>query len=116
MIEVLNQDYIRTAWAKGLRSRAVVARHALRNALLPVVTVMGDHLGDLVTGSIVVETLFAVPGIGQWFVNGVLARDYGIIMGTTLFYAALVLLINLVVDLLYAVIDPRIKLGAAARS
>jgi ABC-type dipeptide/oligopeptide/nickel transport system permease component len=116
MIEVLNQDYIRTAWAKGLGSRIVLLRHALRNALLPVVTVMGDHLGDLITGSIVVEFLFNVPGIGQWFVKSVQSRDYGMIMGTTLFYASLVLLINLVVDLLYAVIDPRIKLGAAARS
>jgi ABC-type dipeptide/oligopeptide/nickel transport system permease component len=116
MVEVLNQDYIRTAWAKGLGARLVVTRHALRNAFLPVVTVMGDHLGDLITGSIVVETLFNVPGIGQWFVKSALARDYGMIMGTTLFYATLVLLINLAVDLLYAVIDPRIKLGAAARS
>jgi oligopeptide transport system permease protein len=116
MIEVLNQDYIRTAWAKGLGSRMVLIRHALRNALLPVVTVMGDHLGDLITGSIVVEFLFNVPGIGQWFVTSVQRRDYSMIMGTTLFYASLVLLINLVVDLLYAVIDPRIKLGAAARS
>src|SRR5205823_5354319 len=108
MIEVLNQDYIRTAWAKGLQARLVVTRHALRNALLPVVTVMGDHLGDLITGSIVVETLFDVPGIGHWFVDSVLARDYGMIMGTTLFYATLVLLINLVVDLLCAVIDARV--------
>ncbi len=114
MIEVLNQDYIRTAWAKGLQARLVLTRHGLRNALLPVVTVMGDHLGDLITGSIVVETLFNVPGIGQWFVTSVQARDYGMIMGTTLFYASLVLLINLIVDLLYGVIDPRIKLGAGA--
>jgi ABC-type dipeptide/oligopeptide/nickel transport system permease component len=116
MVEVLNQDYIRTAWAKGLKSRVVVTRHGLRNALLPVATVMGDHLGDLITGSIAVEYLFNVPGIGQWFVKSVQARDYGMIMGTTLFYAVLVLLINLVVDLLYAVIDPRIKLGGGARS
>jgi oligopeptide transport system permease protein len=116
MIEVLNQDYIRTAWAKGLGSRVVLIRHALRNALLPVVTVMGDHLGDLITGSIVVEYLFGVNGIGQRFVQSVQSRDYSLIMGTTLFYASIVLLINLIVDLLYAVIDPRIKLGAAARS
>jgi oligopeptide transport system permease protein len=116
MIEVLNQDYIRTAWAKGLGSRMVLIRHALRNALLPVVTVMGDHLGDLITGSIVVEYLFGIAGIGQWFVTSVQSRDYGIIMGVTLFYATLVLLINLVVDLLYSVIDPRIRLGGASRS
>jgi dipeptide transport system permease protein len=116
MIEVLNQDYIRTAWAKGLKARVVMLRHALRNALLPVVTVMGDHLGDLITGSLVVETLFSVPGIGQYFVLSVQARDYAMIMGTTLFYATLVLVINLIVDLTYGVIDPRIKLGASARS
>lgn len=116
MIEVLNQDYIRTAWAKGLQTRVVLTRHGLRNALLPVVTVMGDHLGDLVTGSIAVEVVFAVPGIGEKFVTSVQARDYSMIMGTTIFYATLVLFINLIVDLLYAVIDPRIKLGAAARS
>jgi len=116
MIDVMNQDYIRTAWAKGLKSRVVVSRHGLRNALLPVVTVMGDHLGDLITGSLVVESLFAVPGIGEKFVTSVNQRDYGVLMGTTLFYATLVLVINLIVDILYAGIDPRIKLGAAARS
>ena len=76
---------------------------------------MGDHLGDLITGSIVVETLFNIPGIGSWFVTSIQARDYQMIMGTTLFYATLVLFINLIVDLLYALIDPRIKLGSGAR-
>ena len=116
MLEVLNQDYIRTAWSKGLRGRAVLIRHALRNALLPVVTVMGDQFGDLVTGSLVIERLFRVPGIGEQFVLSVEQRDYGMIMGTTLFYAGLVLTINLFVDLMYGVIDPRVRLGAAARS
>ncbi len=116
MLEVLTQDYIRTAWSKGLSSRVVLIRHALRTALLPVVTVMGDQLGDLVTGSLVVETLFNVPGIGQWFVKSVNSLDYGMIMGTTLFYAALVMIINLVVDLLYGVIDPRVRLGGGAKA
>ena len=116
MLEVLNQDYIRTAWSKGLGARAVLLRHGLRNAMLPVVTVMGDQLGDLVTGSLVVESLFNVPGIGHFFVQSVGQLDYGMIMGTTLFYAALVLVINLVVDLLYGVIDPRVRLGAGARA
>ncbi|MDQ6692909.1 MAG: ABC transporter permease [Chloroflexota bacterium] len=116
MLEVLNQDYIRTAWAKGLGNRVVVIRHALRNALLPVVTVMGDQFGDLVTGSLVVESLYAVPGIGSSFVDSVNQRDYSMIMGTTIFYATLVLIINLIVDLMYGVIDPRVRLGAAARS
>ena len=116
MLEVLNQDYIRTAWSKGLAGRAVLLRHALRNALLPVVTVMGDQLGDLVTGSLVVETIFNVPGIGQYFVKSVYSLDYGMIMGTTLFYAVLVMIINLVVDLMYGVIDPRVRLGRGART
>ena len=81
-----------------------------------VVTVMGDQLGDLVTGSLVIETLFIVNGVGQKFVESVQQRDYGMIMGTTLFYAVLVLAINLVVDLLYGVIDPRVRLGAGSRS
>lgn len=116
MLEVLTQDYIRTAWAKGLGGRVVIVQHALRNAMLPVVTVMGDQLGDLVTGSLVVETLFNVPGIGQYFVKSVDSLDYGMIMGTTLFYAALVMVINLVVDLMYGVIDPRVRLGGGART
>jgi ABC-type dipeptide/oligopeptide/nickel transport system permease component len=116
MLEVLNQDYIRTAWAKGLGARVVIIRHALRNALLPVVTVMGDQFGDLITGSLVVETLFAVPGIGFYFVDSVNQRDYNMIMGTTIFYATLVLGINLLIDLLYGVIDPRVRLGGGARS
>jgi oligopeptide transport system permease protein len=116
MLEVLHQDYIRTAWSKGLSGRMVVIRHALRNALLPIVTVMGDQLGDLVTGSLIVESLFAIPGVGHWFVDSINKRDYGMIMGTTIFYATLVLLINLIVDLLYGVIDPRVRLGAGARS
>jgi oligopeptide transport system permease protein len=115
MLEVLTQDYIRTAWAKGLAGRVILVRHALRNALLPVVTVMGDQLGDLVTGSLVVESIFRVPGIGQFFVQSVSQFDYGMIMGTTLFYATLVLIINLIVDLLYGVIDPRVRLGGGAR-
>ncbi len=116
MLEVLHQDYIRTAWSKGLSGQVVVIRHALRNALLPIVTVMGDQLGDLVTGSLIVESLFAIPGIGQWFVTSINARDYGMIMGTTVFLATLVLVINLIVDLMYGVIDPRVRLGARARS
>lgn len=115
MLEVLNQDYIRTAWAKGLTSRVVLIRHGLRNALLPVVTVMGDQFGDLVTGSLVVESLFAVPGIGFFFVDSVNQRDYSMIMGTTIFYATLVLIVNLIVDLTYGLIDPRVRLGAGAK-
>ena len=109
MLEVLQQDYIRTARAKGLRENAVVLRHMLRNALIPVLTVMGPVAAALVTGSFIIEFLFAIPGIGRFFVTSIAARDYGMIMGTTLFYATVVVLANLIVDLLYAVVDPRIR-------
>ncbi len=109
MLEVIRQDYIRTAWAKGLADRVVILRHALRNALLPVVTVLGDELGNLITGSIVVEQLFVINGLGQQFVRSVRDLDYNIIMGTTVFYAFIVVIINLAVDILYAFIDPRIS-------
>ena len=109
MLEVIRQDYIRTAWAKGLGERVVIIRHALRNALLPVVTVLGDELGNLITGSIVVEQVFVINGLGRQFVLSVQQLDYNIIMGTTIFYAFIVVLINLAVDILYAFIDPRIS-------
>ena len=109
MLEVLEQDYIRTARAKGLRESVVVFRHLGRNGLIPVITVIGPVAAALVTGSFIIEYLFAIPGIGRYFVTSISARDYGMIMGTTLFYAAVVVLANLIVDLLYAVVDPRIR-------
>ena len=109
MLEVLRQDYVRTARAKGLREQVVVLRHTVRNALIPVLTVLGPIFAVLITGSFIVENLYAIPGIGRQFVGSVLARDYGIIMGTTLFYAGIVALANLVVDVTYAVVDPRIR-------
>ncbi|MBI3953442.1 MAG: ABC transporter permease [Chloroflexi bacterium] len=109
MLEVLNQDYVRTARAKGLPEVAIQYRHVLKNALIPVLTVLGPYLAFLVTGSFIVESLFSVPGVGRLFVQGVFARDYGLIMGSVLFYAAAIALLNLAVDLLYAVVDPRIK-------
>ncbi|OGO49691.1 MAG: peptide ABC transporter permease [Chloroflexi bacterium RBG_16_68_14] len=112
MLDVLQQEYVRTARAKGLRERAVVLRHMLRNALIPVLTVIGPVGAMLVTGSFVVEHLFAIPGIGRTFVNSISARDYGVIMGTTLFYTFVVAVANLVVDALYAVVDPRIRYEA----
>jgi oligopeptide transport system permease protein len=108
-IEVMRQDYVRTARAKGLHERAVIARHVARNSLIPVVTLAGPITAGLVTGSFIVEQFYAIPGIGRTFVQAVLARDYGLIMGTTLFYAAVVAFANLSVDLLYGVIDPRIR-------
>jgi oligopeptide transport system permease protein len=109
MLEVVRQDYIRTAWAKGLGERVVIIRHALRNAMLPVVTVLGDELGNLITGSIVIEQVFVINGLGRQFILSVQQLDYNIIMGTTIFYAFIVVLINLAVDILYAFIDPRIS-------
>jgi len=109
MLDVLRQDYMRTARAKGLRGATVLYRHGLRNALIPILTVTGPIMAGLVTGSFIVEQVFAIPGIGRLFVHSVGARDYGMIMGTTLFYAAVIAFANLAVDIAYAVVDPRIR-------
>jgi oligopeptide transport system permease protein len=109
MLEAIRQDYVRTARAKGLAERVVVTRHTLKNALLPVVTVLGPATAGLVTGSFFVETMFSFPGIGRLFVQAVAQRDYSVIMGTTLLYATLIALANLAVDVAYGMIDPRIK-------
>jgi peptide/nickel transport system permease protein len=109
MLEVLRQDYVRTALAKGLRERSVVVRHALRNALIPVITVVGLQVPILVGGSVVVETVFDLPGVGQWFFGAIQLRDYSVVQTVALLTAAIVILSNLLVDLAYAWIDPRIK-------
>lgn len=111
MLEVMQQDYVRTARAKGLAEKVVVARHMLRNALIPVVTIIGPALAGLVTGSFIIEQMFSFPGSGREFVQSISRRDYSMIMGTTLLYALLVALANLTVDITYAFLDPRIKLG-----
>jgi len=109
MLDVLDQDYVRTARAKGLRENVVVLRHMLRNALIPVLTIIGPLAAMLVTGSFIVEELFAIPGVGRTFVTSVSSRDYGVIMGTTLFYTFVVVIANLAVDVLYAIVNPRIR-------
>ena len=109
LLEVMGQDYIRTARAKGLSEFKVITRHALRNALLPIITVLGPTVAGLLTGSFVIETIFAIPGLGKWFVNGVSQRDYTTIMGVTIFYAAFLMAMTLIVDIFYCLIDPRIK-------
>jgi len=109
MLDVLGQDYVRTARAKGLAEQVVVLRHMLRNALLPVITVLGPVIATLVTGSFVVERLFRIPGIGRLYIDAIFARDYPLIMGTTLLYAVAIAVFNLVVDLLYVTVDPRIS-------
>jgi len=109
MLDVLRQDYIRTARAKGLSERIVLVRHTLRNALIPVLTVTGPELAYLITGSVVIESVFSIPGTGRLFVQGIAQRDYGLIMGTTLFYAFAIAAANYIVDVLYGVVDPRIR-------
>jgi ABC-type dipeptide/oligopeptide/nickel transport system permease component len=109
MLEVLGQDYVRTARAKGLQPRVVVNKHALRNALLPVVTVVGLSFGSLLSGAILTETVFSWPGIGRWIYDAIAARDYPIIQGGVIFVAFVFVVVNLLVDLSYAFIDPRIQ-------
>jgi oligopeptide transport system permease protein len=108
-IEVMQQDFIRTARAKGLPERVVVVGHALRGALLPVVSFLGPAAAGIMTGSFVVETLFGVPGMGQWFVKGAINRDYSVVLGTALVYFGLITLFNLAVDLALAWLDPRVR-------
>ncbi|PTX59330.1 peptide/nickel transport system permease protein/oligopeptide transport system permease protein [Melghirimyces profundicolus] len=111
MLEVMGQDYIRTARSKGLPPWRVITRHTLRNAIMPVVTIIGPLAVGILTGSFVIEHIFSIPGIGKYFVDSVLNRDYSLIMGITIFYSALLILVNFLVDLAYGLIDPRIKVG-----
>lgn len=109
MIEVLNSNFIRTARSKGLSSTPIVMRHALRPALMPVMSYLGPAAGYLLTGSLVVEQIFGLPGIGRYFINAALNRDYGMVLGTVIFYMIVILILNLIVDLLYAWLDPRVR-------
>ena len=110
LVEVQQQDYIRTARSKGISEFKVIYKHALRNALLPVVTYIGPMVASIVTGSFVIETVFGIPGVGQLFTDSIVNRDYPLIMGITVFFAVLLVLAVLIVDLVYVLIDPRIKL------
>ena len=109
MLEVLRQDYVRTAWAKGLRERLVVVRHAMKNALIPVVTLIGLQMPILVGGSVIIETLFNLPGLGSLLIGALGNRDYPMVSGINLFFATFILVNNLLIDLLYAYLDPRIR-------
>jgi len=109
MVEVLRSNYVRTARAKGLPNRLVVFRHALRAALLPLVSYLGPAIAGVLTGSLIVETIFGIPGIGRYFVNGALNRDYTLVMGVVIYYATFVILLNLLADILYAALDPRVR-------
>ena len=110
MLDVINQDYIRTARAKGVPASKILFKHALRNAFIPVLTYLGPLTASILCGSFVVESVFSLPGMGRYFINSILNRDYPIIMATTIFFAALVIFMNLVVDILYKFVDPRICL------
>jgi oligopeptide transport system permease protein len=110
MLEVVHQDFVRTARAKGLRELVVIGKHALRVAILPVVSYLGPATAGILVGSVVVERIFSIPGLGSFFVNSALNRDYTMAMGTVLLYSGLLITLNLVVDVLYAVIDPRVEL------
>ena len=109
MLEVLRQDYIRTAWAKGLRERVVVMRHAVKNALIPVVTLIGLQLPILIGGSVIMENIFNLPGLGRLMVVALMDRDYPVVSGVNLFFGTAVVLFNLLIDLLYSFLDPRVR-------
>jgi oligopeptide transport system permease protein len=109
MLEVTRKDYVRTAQSKGLKERSIVVVHMIRNALIPVATILGPIFAGLVTGSFIIETIYSIPGIGKFYVNSIGQRDYGVIMAMTMLYAAAVAIMNLVVDVGYAWIDPRIR-------
>jgi oligopeptide transport system permease protein len=111
MIEALRSNYVRTARAKGLPESRVVLRHALRAAILPLVSYLGPAFAGLMTGSLVVERIFGLPGLGKFFVTSALQRDYTVVMGMVIFFAALILTLNLIADVLQAVLDPRVRLA-----
>jgi ABC-type dipeptide/oligopeptide/nickel transport system permease component len=111
MLEVLNQDYVRTARAKGLRERLVVTRHAFRNVLIPVITVIGLQVGSLLGGAVLVEIVFSWPGMGELIINGITQRDYPVVQASVLVVAMIFIVINIIVDVLYAVVDPRVRHG-----
>jgi peptide/nickel transport system permease protein len=111
MLETIRQDYIRTAWSKGLKERTIIVRHAMKNSLIPVITLMGMGVGIIFGGSVLVETVFAIPGVGRLLVSSILGQDYVVVQGITLVIAVIVLLVNLIVDISYGWFDPRIRYG-----
>jgi peptide/nickel transport system permease protein len=109
MLEVLRKDYIRTAFAKGLQRKVVIFKHALKNALVPIITVVGLQFGVLLGGAVMTETIFSWPGLGKYLVDAIYARDFPVVQGGILFFATVFVLVNLIVDLSYALVDPRIQ-------
>jgi peptide/nickel transport system permease protein len=111
VLEVLREDYVRTAWAKGLPESRVIARHVLKNAMIPVVTVMGLQLSALLGGTVIMESIFVVPGMGKFLLDAITWRDYPVIQGINLFLATGIIVLNLVIDVIYGFLDPRIRFG-----
>jgi peptide/nickel transport system permease protein len=111
VLEVLREDYVRTAWAKGLRESQVIARHVLKNAMIPVVTVMGLQLSALLGGTVIMESIFVIPGMGKFLLDAITWRDYPVIQGINLFLATGIIVLNLVIDAVYGFLDPRIRFG-----
>ncbi len=111
MLEVIHQDYVRTAWAKGLSERRVITRHAVKNSLIPVITLMGIGVGITIGGSVIIETIFAIPGVGQLMVSSIFGQDYVVVQAITFVIAVIILLVNLAVDISYGWLDPRIRYG-----
>jgi peptide/nickel transport system permease protein len=109
LLEVLRQDYVRTAWAKGLREGAVVLKHSLKNAVIPVVTILGIQFAQIFSGTVIIESIFGLPGMGRFLFDAILQRDYPVIQGINLLVVSIIVIMNLLVDLLYAVLDPRIR-------
>ena len=111
VLEVLREDYVRTAWAKGLRESQVIARHVLKNAMIPVVTVMGLQLSALLGGTVIMESIFVIPGMGKFLLDAITWRDYPVIQGINLFLATGIIVLNLMIDAIYGFLDPRIRFG-----
>jgi len=109
LLEVLRQDYVRTAWAKGLDEGVVVLKHSLKNALIPVVTILGIQFAQIFSGTVIIESIFGLPGMGRFLFDAILQRDYPVIQGINLLVVSIVVALNLIVDLFYAVLDPRIR-------
>jgi oligopeptide transport system permease protein len=111
MLDVINQDYVKTAKAKGLSAGTIVWRHTLRNAILPVITILGPVFVNIITGTLVVEQIFSIPGLGKHFVQSVSSNDYTLIAGLTIFYAAILIVVMFLTDIIYGLVDPRIRLA-----
>ena len=114
MIEIMEQDYIRLAIAKGVSPFNIIMKHALRNAILPIVTTITPSIAGVLTGSFVIETMFGIPGLGKYYIGSIIDRDYTMVLGVTIFYAAFLILMILIMDLVYALVDPKIKLGGGS--